>query len=135
MAGISPEATLKLQEILHPMMATQPTKLGYPSEKSQSNFYPGEERITEEETETITDMVEDRGIGSENTRLQKQPRRDTEDFDTFHVLQASAEKDPEPRLIGEIAIGDNAQRKSSSAAVTIPRRWIRSAWSFSKHGN
>lgn len=73
---------------------------------SQSNYYPSKERITEEEIDSITDMIEEKGIGSENTRLQKLPRNENESIGTFHVLLTSAEKDPEPQLIEEITIGD-----------------------------
>lgn len=95
-----------LESVIEPLFATQPSKLGYPGETSQSNYYPGKESITEQEIDTITDMIEEKGIGSENTRLQKLPRNENESIDTFHVFLASAEKDPEPQLIEEITIGD-----------------------------
>lgn len=106
-ANISSEATSMLEEIVDDMMATQPTMIGYPDETSQSNYYPGKLKITAEEIDIITDMIEDNGIGSENTRLQKLPHAGSESFDSFHVLQASAEKDDAPKLIGEVIIGDS----------------------------
>jgi dipeptidyl-peptidase-3 len=111
MASISPEATAKLHEILHLMVATQPSRLGYPDETSQSNFYPGKERITKQEIEAITNMIEEKGISAENTRLQKQPPGEFDDVDIFYVLQASAEEDPAPQLIGEITIGNQRQAR------------------------
>lgn len=106
MASISVKATSLLEEIIEDMMAAQPTKIGYPSETSQSNFYPGNEKMTKEEIEIITKMIKARGIASETTRLQKLPRTGSEESDKFYVLRASAKKDPSPKLIGEVTIGD-----------------------------
>ncbi|KAJ5109410.1 dipeptidyl-peptidase 3 [Penicillium angulare] len=111
MATISQEANKLLDNIIEPLFAIQPSRLGYPTETSQSNYYPGKEKITEEEIDAITDMIEDRGIGSENTRLRKLRGGEGELIDTFHVLLASAEKGSEPQLIEEIVIGDQQRAK------------------------
>lgn len=100
MASISVKATSLLEEIVEDMMAKQPSKIGYPSETSQSNFYPGKEKITKEEIEVITKFIKAKGIASETTRLQKLPRTGSEESDKFYVLQASVEKDASPTLIG-----------------------------------
>lgn len=102
MASISVKATSLLEEIVEDMMAKQPSKIGYPSETSQSNFYPGKEKITKEEIEVITKFIKAKGIASETTRLQKLPRTGSEESDKFYVLQASVEKDASPTLIGEV---------------------------------
>lgn len=112
MASISPEATAKLQEVLEPMMATQPGRLGYPDKTSQSGFYPGTEEITKEEIEGITKLMETKKVAPENTRLRKLDQRNTsapDDFEVFEILQASVEKDPIPQLLGDIKIGGQRQ--------------------------
>lgn len=88
------------------MMATQPKKLGYPSETSQSNFYPGQEKITREEIEVITEMIQAQGIAPETTRIQKLPRTGSEEPRKFNLLLASAETDDLPIFIKEVKIGD-----------------------------
>jgi dipeptidyl-peptidase-3 len=77
MASISPEATAKLRDVLEPMMAAQPGRLGYPDKISQSGFYPGTEEITKEEIDAITKLMETKKVAPENTRLRKLDHRDT----------------------------------------------------------
>ncbi|KAJ5714472.1 dipeptidyl-peptidase 3 [Penicillium malachiteum] len=107
MASISLEITLRLDEIIDPMMAVQPSKLGYPDETSQSSFYPGEARTTKEEIVTVTRLIETQGVGAENTRVRKTSHHDAESghWDEFQVVQACVEIDEAPGLIGDIKIG------------------------------
>ncbi|KAI1108509.1 dipeptidyl peptidase III [Nemania sp. NC0429] len=106
MAKVSPKASAKLESIIDPMMATQPSSLGYPGERTQSGYYTGDENITKGEIEAISKIMEAKNIALENTRLLKH----TEDIDSeqesfdliFEILQASADKDPEPQFLGEI---------------------------------
>jgi dipeptidyl-peptidase-3 len=108
MASVSAEASAKLEEILGTMMATQPANLGYPSETSQSSYYPSKGKITEGEIKAITKMMEARKIAPENTRLRKRTHSNAsvpDNFDVFEVPQASVEKDTVPQLLGDIEIG------------------------------
>ena len=73
MASISPEASAKLEEIIDLMMAHQPANLGHADEGSQSGYYPGKERITKEEIEVITKLMEAKKVAPENTRLRNKP--------------------------------------------------------------
>ncbi|KAJ8057922.1 hypothetical protein OCU04_013102 [Sclerotinia nivalis] len=114
MASVSPEASAKLEEIIGPMMETQPAALGYPDEASQSSYYIGKEHIKKEDIEAITKMMEARRISPENTRLQKlttSNRSADENSDVFEILQASAEKDAEPLFLSEITIGDGRRAR------------------------
>ncbi|KAI1502712.1 dipeptidyl peptidase III [Biscogniauxia marginata] len=107
MASISPEATAKLEEILDPMMATQPANARYPG-------YPGKEWITDTEINAITDMIEAKLITSENTRLQKHTHNNTPEFkglDMFEIIQASVEKDPMPQFLGGVEIEGQRQAR------------------------
>lgn len=107
MADISPEASAKLEEIIGPMTTAQPAQLGYPDKTNQSSYYPGKEWISKEEIEAVTKVMETKGIAPENTRLQKHSHGNglaSENFDVFEILQASAEKDLEPQLLGDVKI-------------------------------
>ncbi|KAF7866787.1 hypothetical protein EAF04_005629 [Stromatinia cepivora] len=114
MASVSPEASAKLEEIIGPMMATQPAALGYPDEAGQSSCYIGKEHIKKEDIEAITKMMEARRISPENTRLQKLATSNCsadENSDVFEILQASAEKDAEPLFLSEFTIGDGRRAR------------------------
>lgn len=87
-ASITPETTAALEKIIEPMLSVPPFSLGFSDENNQSNYYPGEERITREEAATIAKVMEQHSIEPENTRVRKimngtQP--------AFEILQASAE--------------------------------------------
>jgi dipeptidyl-peptidase-3 len=114
MADMSPEATSKLEEILDTMLTAQPSNLGYPSETSQSSYYPSKERVTHEEAEAITKLMEARKIAPENTRLFKAARSSAsgpEDLDVFEILQASAEADAKPQFLADIEVGGKRRAK------------------------
>ncbi|KAJ8121468.1 hypothetical protein ONZ43_g2085 [Nemania bipapillata] len=114
MASISPEASAKLERIIIPMMKVQPSSLGYPGERSQSNYYLGDDKITKEEIEAISSMMQANGIAPENTRLLKHTVEgvlEQESFDVFEIIQASADTDPEPHCLGELKIGAERQSK------------------------
>ncbi|KAJ5436018.1 hypothetical protein N7445_006903, partial [Penicillium cf. griseofulvum] len=92
MAGISPEASAKLEEIIDRMTTAQPAQLGYPDKTNQSTYYPGREWITKEEIEAVTKLMETKGVAPENTRLTKHARGNalaSENFHVFEILQAS----------------------------------------------
>ncbi len=89
MASMSPEASRKLEAILDPMMATQPSFLGYPDETSQSSYYPGKDRISKAEIEALAELMKAKNIAPENTRLRKHAHSATlapEGFDVFEIL-------------------------------------------------
>lgn len=87
-ASISPKATTALEKIIDPFLSTPPFSLGFPDENSQSNYYPGEERITHEDIATLAKVMEKYSIEPENTRVRK--FMDGSKL-TFAILQASAE--------------------------------------------
>lgn len=54
------------------MISPLPGSLGYPSDVAQSGYYPGDIAITKEELAAIGEvLVNDYGIGQENTRVKK----------------------------------------------------------------
>jgi dipeptidyl-peptidase III len=88
MASISPETATALEKIIDPMLSVPPFSLGYPDGDNQSNYYPGEERITKEDIAAVAKVMEKHSIEPENTRVRKimdgtKP--------AFEILQASAE--------------------------------------------
>jgi dipeptidyl-peptidase-3 len=89
MAGISPNASAKLEEIIDRMTTAQPAQLGYPNKTNQSSYYPGKEWNTKEEIEAVTKLMDTNGIAPENPRLQKHSRGNaltSEDIDVFEIL-------------------------------------------------
>ncbi|KAL8781442.1 MAG: hypothetical protein Q9213_005994 [Squamulea squamosa] len=70
------------------MFSPQPSSLGYPSEKTQSAYYPGEAQISPDEVTFVSRTMENLGILPENTRIRKIYESDQI---VFEVLQASVE--------------------------------------------
>ncbi|KAI0389094.1 dipeptidyl peptidase III [Xylariaceae sp. FL0594] len=106
----SPEALAKLEEIIKPLLAKQPSVFGYASDSSQSNYYPGDIPLTKEEVQAVTQLMQAKNIAPENTRLRKVNRPITaspaEELSpsVFEILQASEEHDPSPQLLGDVQI-------------------------------
>ncbi|KAJ5728133.1 dipeptidyl peptidase III [Penicillium malachiteum] len=71
MASISPGPCAALEKIIGPLLETPPFSLGFPGRNTQSNYYPGEERITKEDIAAVARVMEKNEIEPENTRLQK----------------------------------------------------------------
>jgi dipeptidyl-peptidase III len=76
-------------EIADAMLSIPPFSLGYPSDLTQSAYYPGDDVITKEEIALISRALEERSIYPENTRIRKAKMGVTP---IFEVLQASIEK-------------------------------------------
>jgi dipeptidyl-peptidase-3 len=96
-AGVSEKATELLASCLDAMVSPVPGSLGFPSDVAQSGYYPGDIRTTSEELKVVSSVMREHGIGEENTRVRKSDAGETE---TFDVLLASVETDPEPRPLG-----------------------------------
>ncbi|KAI0441378.1 dipeptidyl peptidase III [Xylaria telfairii] len=114
MAKISPEASTKLEQIIVPMMSPQPSSFGYPKGTSQSNYYLGDEHITKLEIEAVSNLMTIKKIAPENTRLLKRTVGRPSEHESsyfFEVLQASAERDPEPISLGEVTLDDERRVK------------------------
>ena len=87
LARISKQTEDLYNVVAEPMYATKPGSLGFPSEIAQSSYYPGDVRITREEIERVSRLMEAESLFSENTRIEKL------DEASFNVLQASVEVD------------------------------------------
>ena len=72
--------------------------LGYPEDGHMTTYYPDSPDITKEEITSIGDLLEQKKLLLENTRLRKTPTGD------FELLIASAETNPSPsdRDLGDI---------------------------------
>ncbi|KAJ8131320.1 hypothetical protein O1611_g2308 [Lasiodiplodia mahajangana] len=77
-----------LEAVIKPMTSGPPFEIGYPSERSQSTYYPGKVKITKEEIALVARVLEDHEIEPGNTRLQKVVN---DGKPTFEVLQASTD--------------------------------------------
>ena len=89
MASISSEAATALEKVIDPMLSIPPSSLGFPDGNNQSNYYPGEERISKEDIAAVAKVMEKNSIEPENTRVCKVVDGTKP---TFKILQASAEK-------------------------------------------
>ncbi|KAL8736416.1 MAG: hypothetical protein Q9166_000208 [cf. Caloplaca sp. 2 TL-2023] len=88
-ALVSDRATALFISIARPMFSPQPSSLGYPSQRTQSAYYPGEVRISPDEVAYVSQTMENHSIFPENTRIRKIHEGDQI---VFEVLQASVEK-------------------------------------------
>jgi dipeptidyl-peptidase-3 len=61
----------QLETVIGPMLSGPPFVLGYRSERAQSTYYPGKEKVTKEEISLVSKVLEDHKVELENTRLQK----------------------------------------------------------------
>ena len=84
----SDRATALFSSIARSMFSPQPSSLGYPTEQTQSAYYPGEVPISLDEVAYVSQAMEGHGIHPENTRIRKIHE---EDQIIFEVLQASVE--------------------------------------------
>ncbi|KAL7929496.1 peptidase family M49 domain-containing protein [Trichoderma chlorosporum] len=91
LAGISPETKAGLGKIINPLLAVPPFSLGYLSENAQSGYYPTEEPITKDEIAKVSEIMNKKFIGPENTRVRKILK---DGKPVLQLLQASAESDP-----------------------------------------
>ncbi|UNI18779.1 Dipeptidyl-peptidase III [Purpureocillium takamizusanense] len=83
LARRSPTLSDLYDNIAKPIKAIPPFSLGYPSDDTQSNYYPSG-NVEKEEITAISKVLEENGIFPENTRIRK--RGDHKGFD---VLLAS----------------------------------------------
>jgi len=81
----SPKAISLLKDVITPMLSPTPSTLGCPSDRAQANYYPGERRITRDDLDLVSKVMEDNSVEPENTRVTK-----TEDG--YNILQASTTK-------------------------------------------
>ncbi|KAJ3493276.1 hypothetical protein NLG97_g4832 [Lecanicillium saksenae] len=113
MASISQKATENLDKIIDAMLAVPPFGLGYPSNNAASSYYLGTEPISRAEIAHVSEIMANRRLEPENTRLQKVKAGDKS---VYHVLQASIEKDEVPLSLGSdvfVVRGDHAKELES----------------------
>jgi dipeptidyl-peptidase-3 len=106
MAQILPKSDMNWFETIELMTADKPTRMGYPTEESQSAYYPGSEICTREEIDAVTKIMSTEKIAPENTRLRKNSAEES-----FEIIQASAEREDEPKVLGHLAVEDQRQFK------------------------
>lgn len=119
-ASISAESKDHLESILEDMVANPSAKLGFADGLNQSNYYPGEERLSQDDVERVSRTLAEHGIEPENTRI----RKTTVGLKSlFEVQQASAEaihssrvlekQDSNPDYAVRIVGGDHAREMSN----------------------
>lgn len=88
LASITPKSAALCNRVATAIFAVPPYGLGFPSDKLQSAYYPGEQTMTAEDIRTVSRILEKSGVYPENTRI-----RQVEDDDryVFEVLQASSD--------------------------------------------
>ncbi len=89
MAQISESANAILASIETSMFSSQINSLGFPGDKTQSCYYPGEHVITPEEISLVSQYLEKHKILPENTRIQKTI---VDGSCVYELLLASVEK-------------------------------------------
>ncbi|KAI1274271.1 peptidase family M49-domain-containing protein [Xylaria sp. FL0933] len=94
LAARSTRLSVLYEEIASAIYAIRPFSLGYPSEPTQSSYYPRSDNITDEEISIVSRALEHNSIFPENTRIRKSG--DGTDFD---VLIASVESDNLPQTL------------------------------------
>ncbi|KAJ9657449.1 hypothetical protein H2198_004324 [Neophaeococcomyces mojaviensis] len=100
LATISHEAGRLKEHIGTAMLAESPFSLGYPSESTQSQYYPeGSRRMTEKQISALSRLMEKAKLWPENTRLQHTEDEHQRNF--IDVLQASVETDDIPKVIAD----------------------------------
>ncbi|KFY97748.1 hypothetical protein V500_01932 [Pseudogymnoascus sp. VKM F-4518 (FW-2643)] len=100
------------------LLSPTPTHLGYPSKVAQSAYYPGDVQITEEEIEAVAPFLVEAKIRPRNTRLAKYLDPDTGKH-VFEILQASAEKPYEKRLLGHLESGEEVRTSMGDHATEL----------------
>ncbi|KAL7919267.1 peptidase family M49 domain-containing protein [Trichoderma austrokoningii] len=90
LAGISPKTKAGLDKIIDPLLAVPPFSLGYPGKNAQSGYYPTEEPITKDDIAKVSEIMNKKSIGPENTRVRKVLK---DGKPVLQLLQASAETD------------------------------------------
>ncbi len=91
-----------MDKIVNPLLAVPPFGLGYPSTNAQSGYYPGDELITRDEIAKVSEVMNKKSIGPENTRIRKVIK---DGKPVFQLLQASAETGPLENGHDELADG------------------------------
>ncbi|KAL9078491.1 MAG: hypothetical protein Q9157_002579 [Trypethelium eluteriae] len=115
LASKSPEASKLFAKIAGPMMSIPPFNLEYPSDLTQSAYYPGPNTMNEHEIAVVSEAMEQRLIFPENTRIRKEIHSSHSKI--FEVLQASVVKDDSalqlpstiPNSILKLVRGDHAE--------------------------
>lgn len=81
------KAAAILDELAGSITSTSPSNYGFPSQTTQSNYYPGSTPVTRDEVTLVSHFLAAHGIEPENTRIQKTVEGGR---CILHVLQASA---------------------------------------------
>ncbi|KAK5088843.1 hypothetical protein LTR05_003065 [Lithohypha guttulata] len=98
LASKSDIATKLLDKIDDALFSKPPFGLGFPSDSTQSQYYPkGSFKITEQQIQAVSKLMEVKRIWPENTRLLS--AYDNDGNPVLEILQASVQKDEEPTIV------------------------------------
>jgi dipeptidyl-peptidase-3 len=108
----SPRLAHLYEGISRPMFAIPPYGLGYPSDTTQSSYYPSG-NLSEAEISSISKLLEQKGIYPENTRISKQS-------DANYAIHLASVQSGEPQTFSldtertvQIVPGDHASELTS----------------------
>lgn len=101
-AEISPKTRAGLDNIIDPLLVLPPISFGYLSKNAQSSYYPSDEPITRDEIAKVSEVMNKKSIGLENTRVQKVVK---DGKPILQLLQASAAIGPLKDGHNELADG------------------------------
>jgi dipeptidyl-peptidase-3 len=114
-AGITPKTKTDLETFIDRLRAVPSYSLGYLSETAQSGCYPGDDSITQDEVDLVSDVMSTRSIGSENTRIRKV---NEEGGSMFQLLQASAQSNQKGLADGILLVlGDYSEEMGKICVV------------------
>ena len=107
MAQLSESTITILASIGSPMFSSQTKSLGFPSDKSQSSYYPGEQVISPEEISLVSQYMERHKILPENTRIHK---TFVDGKCVYELMLASVEKDTDQEKITKLPASEASIR-------------------------
>ncbi|KAF9770755.1 hypothetical protein IL306_011624 [Fusarium sp. DS 682] len=124
LASISDGATALLEKVITPMLSPSPSVLGYPGDNAQANYYPGPNRIAQDEVAHVGTVLEEHGIEPENTRIAKSQDGDKSSFDvlvastTTEVVEEWTGFDEQGTVIRLVG-GDHSRKMSKISASLL----------------
>ena len=89
-ASTSERASMIFATVEEAIFSSQPSSLGFPGEKTQGCYYPGDHKLSPDENSQVSRCLERNNVLPENTRLQKVFENDRA---IYQVLQASVEQE------------------------------------------
>lgn len=101
LSKLSPELGTLHGRLSNAIFSTPPYSLGYPGGSAQSAYYPGDNKISEDEVKRVSLLLEENGILPENTRIRKDSRDGSPLYEVLIASVAKADEEREFSLPGD----------------------------------